>query len=53
MADTKSLNVIGLILGAAAVFVMMVGSFVVFDHLTGRMHIDESLSVISLPAAAR
>jgi hypothetical protein len=53
MADTKSLSFIGLLLGAAAVFVMMVGTFVVFDHLTGRMQIDESLSIISLPAAAR
>jgi hypothetical protein len=53
MADTKSLSAIGLMLGAAAVFVMMVGSIVVFDHLTGRMQFDESLSAISLPAAAR
>ena len=53
MADTKSLNAIGLMLGAAAMIVMMIGTFVVTDHLTGRMQIDDDMPVISLPAAAR
>ncbi len=53
MADTKSLSTIGLMLGAAAMMVMMVGAFVVFDHLTGRLNIEDGLSVISQPAAAR
>ena len=53
VADTKSLSTIGLMLGAAAMMVMMVGAFVVFDHLTGRLNIEDGLSVISQPAAAR
>jgi hypothetical protein len=53
MADTKSLSTIGFLLGAAAMMVMMVGTFVVFDHLTGRLQIDDDLSAISLPSAAR
>ncbi len=53
MADTRSLGFIGLMLGAATMMVMMVGAFVVTDHVTGRMHFDEGLSVISAPAAAR
>lgn len=53
MADTKSLNTIGLMLGAAAMMVMMIGTFVVTDHLTGRMQIDDGMPVVTLPAAAR
>jgi len=53
MADTKSLSTIGFLLGAAAMMVMMVGTLVVFDHLTGRLQLDDDLGAISLPAAAR
>lgn len=53
MADTRSLNFIGLMLGAATMMVMMIGAFVVTDHVTGRMHFDESLPVLSAPAAIR
>jgi hypothetical protein len=53
MADTKSLNVIGLMLGAATMMVMMVGTFVVTDHVTGRVQMDDVVPVRSLPAAAR
>lgn len=53
MADIRSLNVIGLMLGAATMMVMMVGAFVVTDHVTGRMHIDDAMPVLSAPAAAR
>jgi hypothetical protein len=53
MADIRSLNVIGLLLGAATMMVMMVGAFVVTDHLTGRMHLEDGLPDISAPAAAR
>jgi hypothetical protein len=53
MADTRSLNVIGLMLGAAAMMVMMVGAFVVTDHVTGRMHLEEALPSLSAPTAAR
>lgn len=53
MADTRSLNVIGLMLGAATMLVMMIGAFVVTDHVTGRMHFDEALPVLGAPAAVR
>ena len=44
MADKKSLNVIGLMLGAATMMVMMIGTFVVTDHLTGRMQMDDGIA---------
>lgn len=53
MADIRSLNVIGLMLGAATMMVMMVGAFVVTDHVTGRMHIDDAMPGLSAPVAAR
>lgn len=53
MADTKSLSYIGMMLGAATMMVMLIGTVVVFDHLTGRLNLDDGLSVITLPVAAR
>jgi hypothetical protein len=53
MADRKSLNTIGLMLGAVTMMVMMIGTFVITDHLTGRVQMDDGMPVISLPAAAR
>jgi hypothetical protein len=53
MADRNALGRIGLMLGAATMMVMMVGAFVVTDHLTGRLQIDEGLSAISVPSAGR
>jgi hypothetical protein len=53
MADTRSLSVIGLMLGAAAMMTMMVGAFVVTDHVTGRMHIEDSLPAFDEPTASR
>jgi hypothetical protein len=53
MADRNALGKIGLMLGAATMMVMMVGAFIVTDHLTGRLHIDEGLSVASLPSGVR
>lgn len=52
MADTKSLYTIGLMLGAATMMVMLIGTFVVSDHLSGRLHL-ESAPTISLPSAGR
>jgi len=52
MADTRSLSLIGLMLGATTMVVMMIGAFVVTDHVTGRMHLDEAF-VIGAPSAAR
>jgi hypothetical protein len=53
MADTKSLSVIGLMLGAATMMVMLVGTVVVTDHLTGRLNIDGGMTPISQPVTAR
>ena len=53
MADRTALGRIGLMLGAATMAVMMIGSVVVNDHLTGRLHIDDGLYIASLPATAR
>ena len=53
MADRSALGRIGLMLGAATMMVMMIGTFVVTDHLTGRLQIDDGLRVLNLPATAR
>lgn len=52
MADTKSLSYIGMMLGAATMMVMLVGTVVISDHLSGRLQFDRE-SGISLPSAAR
>jgi len=51
MADRNALGMIGLMLCTATVLVMMVGAVVVNDHLTGRLQIDDNLTVVALPAA--
>jgi hypothetical protein len=53
MADRTALGRIGLMLGAATMAVMMIGSVVVTDHLNGRLHIDDGLYIASLPSTAR
>jgi len=53
MADRSSLGRIGLMLGAATMMVMMIGTIVVTDHLTGRLQIEDGLSVVNPPASAR
>jgi translation initiation factor IF-1 len=53
MADTKSLNTIGLMLGAATMMVMMIGGVVISDHLSGRMQLDDNVHVVGLPATVR
>jgi hypothetical protein len=52
MADRSALGKIGLLLGAATFFVMMIGTVVVADHLSGRLHIDDGVTTV-LPVAAR
>ena len=41
MADRKSLNIIGLMLGGVTATVMTIGVFVVSSHLDGRFTLDE------------
>jgi hypothetical protein len=53
MADRNALGMIGLLFGAATLFVMMAGGVVVFDHLTGKLHIDDGLTAIAEPLHAR
>jgi len=40
-------------LGAATLLVMIAGTVVVGDHLTGKLHIDDGTGAVTLPAAAR
>ena len=53
MADRNGLGIIGLMLGAATLLVMIAGSVVVGDHLTGKLRIDDGTGTVTLPAAAR
>jgi hypothetical protein len=53
MADRSALGAIGWMLGAATMAVMMIGTVVVTDHLTGRLQIEDGLRVVALPSAAR
>jgi hypothetical protein len=53
MADRSGLGKIGLMFGAATLLVMIAGSVVVGDHLTGRLQIDEGLGAVTLPSSAR
>lgn len=52
MADRSALGMIGLLLVAATVFVMTVGTVVVSDHVNGRQHLDDGFGVV-LSTAAR
>lgn len=53
MADRNALGMIGLLFGATTLFVMLAGAFVVGDHLTGRMHIDDGLSAAAMTRPAQ
>jgi len=53
MADKSALGLIGLMLCTTTALVMMIGVVVVNDHLTGRLQIDDNLSVVALPSTAR
>jgi hypothetical protein len=53
MADRSALGRIGLMLGAATMMVMMIGAFVVSDHLTGRTQIEDGVQIVSFPATIR
>lgn len=52
MADRTALAMIGLMLGVMTMFVMMIGAVVVADHLSGRLHLDDGVRVVTLPSAA-
>jgi hypothetical protein len=52
MADRTALGKIGLMLAMATVMVMMIGSVVVADHLTGRLQLEEGLGS-AMPSAER
>lgn len=52
MADRSALGMIGLLLGAATIVVMTIGTVVVSDHLSGRLHMEDGLTA-ALAASAR
>lgn len=53
MADRNALGLIGLLFGAATIFVMMIGGIVVGDHLTGRLNVEDGLTAVALPMSSR
>ena len=53
MADRSALGAIGLMLSTATVLVMLVGTVVVTNHVTGRLNLDDGVRVVTLPSAAR
>ena len=53
MADRNALGMIGLLFGAATLFVMLAGGIVVADHLTGKWQIDDGLSANAQPLTTR
>ncbi|MFN3657461.1 MAG: hypothetical protein ACK4UO_09440 [Pseudolabrys sp.] len=53
MADKNALGAIGLMLGAATMLVMVIGSVVISDHLNGNLQLDEGVRVVALPAVTR
>jgi len=52
MADRTALGMIGLMLGAATIMVATVGGLVISDHLSGRLQIEDRLSVSTLSEAS-
>ncbi len=53
MADRNALGKIGLLLGAATIFVMAIGAVVVSDRLSGQLQTDDDLTTAGLPMTAR
>ena len=52
MADRSTLGLIGYILSAVTAAVMLIGTVVVTDHISGRLSLDGgNLHAISAPAA--
>jgi hypothetical protein len=50
MADRNALGLIGLMLGAATMFVVSVGAVVVTDHLSGRLTLVDSAQAMQTAA---
>ena len=55
MADSKSLGIIGFLMGGVTALVMLVAATVVMSHLDGRLAIDSDRALVSasLPAVVR
>ena len=53
MADRNALGMIGLLFGAATLFVMLAGGIVVADHLSGKWQIDDGLAANAQPLITR
>ncbi len=50
MADKNALGMIGLMLGAATMFVVSVGAVVVSDHISGRVQFADSAPLVTASA---
>lgn len=50
MADKNALGMIGLMLGAATMFVVGVGAVVVTDHISGRLQLADSTALVTASA---
>ncbi len=53
MADRNALGRIGLLLGAATFMVMTIGAVVVTDHLNGRLHLEDTVQIVTFPTVTR
>jgi hypothetical protein len=51
MADTKSLWIVGFILGAITAVIMLVAGVVVQAHIDGRLHLDGERQIAATSAA--
>jgi hypothetical protein len=52
MADSKSLWIDGLILGAVTAVVMLVAGAIVHAHVDGRLHLDDAPQQIAVMPAS-
>jgi hypothetical protein len=53
MADRDALGLIGALLGIATLAVAMIGTFVVTDHLNGRLTLDDGVHLVAAVQPAR
>lgn len=52
MADRAALGMIGLMLGIATIMVVTVGAWVVSDHLSGRLQIEDNMRLSDVAASS-
>lgn len=52
MADRTALGMIGLMLGMATIMVASVGAWVISDHLSGRLRLEDSMPISTVAASS-